>query len=243
MYEPVERSNRNWRAVVIDTPQVLWVEAPPLGSVHARRPPQSSTRRQPVGGALKRGFDILLSGTAILFLSPLLVVVALAVVLQSPGPALFLQRRGGFRGRTFLVYKFRTMTVADDGDDIDQARRGDSRVTWLGAFLRKASLDELPQLFNVLRGDMSIVGPRPHAVAHDIKFASWEPQYRRRACARPGITGLAQVNGSRGLVTTPDELRERVRHDLEYAARWSFWLDIWIMMRTGLLLFHDPKAH
>jgi lipopolysaccharide/colanic/teichoic acid biosynthesis glycosyltransferase len=196
-----------------------------------------------VGGAVKRTWDILLSGTAILLLSPLLAVIALAVVLQSRGPAFFLQRRGGYRGRPFLVYKFRTMTVADDGDEIDQAKRGDSRVTWLGAILRKASLDELPQLFNVFRGDMSIVGPRPHAIAHDRKFAAWAPEYRHRGVARPGITGLAQVNGSRGLVNTPEELKERVRLDLAYTARWSLWLDVLIIVRTVLVIFRDPKAH
>ncbi len=241
-----ERARKNyggWRAVVVDTPPVHWIEAPPLRSVHARRMPQTGTKRRPVGGLVKRAFDVVLSGAAILLLSPLLATVALAVVLQSRGPALFLQRRGGFRGRTFLVYKFRTMTVSDDGDEIDQAQRGDSRVTWLGAILRKSSLDELPQLFNVFRGDMSIVGPRPHAIAHDVKFASWAAEYRRRNVARPGITGLAQVNGSRGVVNTPEDLKERVRHDLDYAARWSLWLDIWIIMRTALLVFRDPKAH
>ncbi len=244
-YEPVLKNSKGWRAVVIDTPSALWVEVPPLRAVHARRTAdqKSDERRQPVGGMVKRAFDILLSGLAILMLAPLLATIALAIVLQSRGPALFLQRRGGYRGRVFLVYKFRTMTVTDDGDTIDQAKRGDSRVTWLGAILRKASLDELPQLFNVFLGDMSIVGPRPHALAHDKKFLAWVPEYRRRTVARPGITGLAQVSGSRGLVNTKEDLAERVRHDIDYTTRWSLWLDIWIIARTALLVVHDPKAH
>jgi lipopolysaccharide/colanic/teichoic acid biosynthesis glycosyltransferase len=194
---------------------------------------QSISRRPPVGGVGKRIFDIVFSALAILFLAPLLIVVAIAVRLDSPGPALFRQARGGFRGKPFQIYKFRTMRVAEDGMHVRQFVEGDWRVTRIGQLLRRSNLDELPQFINVLKGDMSLVGPRPHAVVHDQHFSASDRRYRGRHDARPGITGLAQVSGSRGPVTSDDLLRARVTYDLRYLYAWSFWLDMMIITRTA----------
>jgi putative colanic acid biosynthesis UDP-glucose lipid carrier transferase len=204
--------------------------------------PKTRVARGPVGGLTKRLFDILASGAALILLGPLLLAVALLVRLTSPGPALFQQRRGGYRGETFLVFKFRTMTTMDDGRNVAQATRTDNRVTPLGGFLRKTSLDELPQLLNVFIGDMSIVGPRPHAVAHDKKFAEIDPDYRLRQRARPGITGLAQVSGCRGLVETDRDVHDRVYYDNDYIERWSLGLDLIVILRTALLILNDKQA-
>ncbi|MGE3143018.1 MAG: sugar transferase [Hyphomonadaceae bacterium] len=192
---------------------------------------------------MKRAFDIVVSAAALLALSPLLLIVTVAVLMDGRGPAFFLQRRGGFVGRPFLIYKFRTMTTMDDGKAISQAVRDDPRVTRLGALLRKLSIDELPQLYNVLKGDMSIVGPRPHAVAHDREFMAVAPRYRSRRRARPGITGLAQVSGSRGLTADAASVEARVALDLRYIETWSPLLDVWIIVRTALLMFYDKRAH
>lgn len=199
--------------------------------------------RRPVGGAIKRGFDIAVSLVGLLLLSPLLTIVAIAIALESRGPVFFLQRRGGLFGRTFLIYKFRTMSVVDDGKTIEQAQRDDPRLTRLGATLRALSIDELPQLFNVFRGEMSLVGPRPHATAHDKKFLEIDPLYRHRWRARPGITGIAQVSGSRGLTADAASVKRRVELDLKYVRKWSIWLDVWILIRTVFLVVHDPRAH
>lgn len=158
--------------------------------------------------------------------------IAAAIRLESGGPALFRQARGGILGRPFTVLKFRTMTTADNGDQIVQASRGDRRITGLGAVLRRLSLDELPQLINVLRGEMSIVGPRPHALAHDRHYQSLIPDYRRRFAVKPGITGLAQVRGYRGETSTVGDMADRVACDLEYVARWTLMLDLQIIVRT-----------
>jgi putative colanic acid biosynthesis UDP-glucose lipid carrier transferase len=214
---------------------------PPLRRLYAERPRRARVAI-PVGGVTKRLFDILVSGAALIVLAPFLAAVAILVRATSPGPALFLQRRGGLKGRTFQVCKFRTMTTMDDGRQVAQATRQDARVTPIGAFLRKSSIDELPQLLNVFKGEMSVVGPRPHAIAHDKKFASIDPNYRLRHRARPGITGLAQVSGCRGLVETDEQLQERVRYDNAYIERWSLWLDLVIIVRTALLVLNDDKA-
>src|SRR5690606_35550656 len=161
---------------------------------------------------------------------------------DSPGPVSFLQRRGGFRGRPFLVVKFRTMTAADDGAVIAPAGRGDVRLTRVGKFLRRTSIDELPQSFNVLRGERPLAGPRPHAVVHDRHFRGIDPRYGRRFKARPGITGLAQVNGCRGETRNADSVRRRVDFDLRYIQRWSIALDIFIILRTLILIVRDPNA-
>src|SRR4051794_27512691 len=165
---------------------------------------------------LKRTIDILGSGFGLLFLSPFLIGIALMIRLESPGPALFCQRRTGYRGREFKIYKFRSMRVAEDGDVIKQASRGDDRITALGAFLRQSSIDELPQLINVLKGDMSLVGPRPHALAHDRYFGAAISEYEARFLVRPGITGLAQVQGHRGATPDVESMAKRVNKDLEY---------------------------
>jgi putative colanic acid biosynthesis UDP-glucose lipid carrier transferase len=198
--------------------------------------------RPALGGAVKRAFDIIVASAALLFLAPALILIAVAVRLESAGPALFTQRRGGFRGRPFAIYKFRTMTVCDDGHTIAQAAPGDARITKFGAFLRRTSLDELPQFINVLRGDMSIVGPRPHALAHDRAFETLEPRYRQRSAARPGITGLAQISGARGPTKTPACIERRVSLDLDYISRWSVWLDVKIVALTVVRVFTDDTA-
>jgi len=189
-----------------------------------------------VGGALKRCLDLVAASAALIVLSPFLLLVALAIVLESPGPALFLQRRGGVFGRPFLIYKFRTMTTADDGQFVSQAVDNDPRVTRLGAILRELCIDELPQLINVVRGEMSLVGPRPHAVAHDAAFSRIDGRYPRRTRARPGLTGLAQVSGCRGLTADAASVRARTGYDVAYVENWSIWLDLRIIFRTALLL-------
>ncbi|MEJ0061045.1 MAG: sugar transferase [Terricaulis sp.] len=209
---------------------------PPIHAIHpaAARHPKKPAR--PVGGAVKRITDVAIAGAALVFLAPVMLGVAIAVRLETSGPVLFRQRRGGYRGQTFLILKFRTMTVLDDGHSVAQAEDADPRVTRLGALLRKTSLDELPQLINVLKGDMSLVGPRPHAVAHDAEFGVVAPNYLKRRRARPGITGLAQISGSRGKITSTECIHERVRYDLTYMSTWSLWNDFQILFRTALLL-------
>lgn len=205
--------------------------------LHDKYPRRARRRRlKPVGGSAKRIFDIVGAGAALLMLSPLLLLVSAAIVLESPGSALFLQRRGGVFGRPFLIYKFRTMRTADDGRVVSQARRHDPRVTRLGAVLRELCIDELPQLINVLRGEMSLVGPRPHAVAHDEEFSRIDSRYPRRQRARPGITGLAQVSGCRGLTADAASVRARTGYDIAYVERWSLWLDLKILFKTVLLV-------
>lgn len=181
---------------------------------------------------LKRLFDIC-AATAILIVSaPLLLAVYAAIRLDSKGPALFVQRRYGFNQRAFRIYKFRTMTTTDDGAVVMQAQKNDPRITRVGAFLRRYNLDELPQLLNVLSGSMSLVGPRPHALAHDEDFQQRISLYARRHNVKPGITGWAQVHGFRGLTDTDEKMARRVDHDLWYIDNWSFWLDMLILLRT-----------
>ncbi|MEZ5845060.1 MAG: undecaprenyl-phosphate glucose phosphotransferase [Hyphomicrobiaceae bacterium] len=187
----------------------------------------------------KRAFDLVFAGMAVVLLAPLMLLIAIVVKLDSRGPVLFRQRRLGYNQREFKILKFRTMSTLDDGDTIEQARRNDPRVTRVGAFLRRWNLDELPQLFNVLAGDMSIVGPRPHAVAHDRQFEKRVLAYPRRANVMPGITGWAQVNGFRGETDTDDKLRSRVEHDLYYIDNWSLGLDVYIVLLTVL----SPKSY
>lgn len=191
----------------------------------------------------KRAFDFTVALLAIIVFLPLLLTVALLVRLETPGPALFRQRRTGLNGEVFRVFKFRTMTVAEDGAAVRQATRGDARVTALGAVLRKLSLDELPQLFNVLRGEMSLIGPRPHAVAHDEAWGKVVPGYDRRFRARPGLTGYAAVCGFRGEVRELQAIIDRVESDNEYIDTWSFALDMKIIWRTLPLIFADANAY
>jgi polysaccharide biosynthesis protein PslA len=199
----------------------------PIASLRLSRRPLSAA-----DALLKRGFDLLLASAALLCLAPLLAVVAVVIKLDSSGPVFFLQRRYGFNQEPFRIFKFRTMTTADDGAVIVQAKAVDPRVTRVGRWLRRWNIDELPQLLNVLRGEMSLVGPRPHALAHDQAWARKISLYARRHNVKPGITGWAQVNGHRGEIGTDEALRRRVEHDLYYIDNWSIWLDIQIILRT-----------
>jgi putative colanic acid biosysnthesis UDP-glucose lipid carrier transferase len=180
----------------------------------------------------KRVMDVALAIALLILLAPFMLCIALAVRLESPGPALFRQTRLGLCGRPFKILKFRTMRVMEDGPVIRQATPDDARTTRLGRILRKTSLDEIPQLFNVLLGDMSIVGPRPHAVAHDRYYATEIPEYVKRMTVKPGITGWAQVNGARGETPTIDHMRKRVTLDIRYVEQWSVSLDLVILVKT-----------
>ncbi|RYG97547.1 MAG: exopolysaccharide biosynthesis polyprenyl glycosylphosphotransferase [Alphaproteobacteria bacterium] len=188
---------------------------------------------------MKRLLDFVGACFAIMLLTPLMIVVAGAIAVDSRGPILFRQNRTGLHGRPFRIFKFRTMTVMEDGATIQQATQKDARVTRVGAFLRRSSIDELPQLFNVVRGDMSLVGPRPHALAHDQHFGALIPDYLERFRARPGITGLAQVRGLRGEIRSLEQMEERVEKDNDYIENWSIWRDVAILVATVVLVpFH-----
>lgn len=182
--------------------------------------------------ATKRIMDVVVAGCALIFFSPIMLMTALAIKLDGPGPVFFRQRRKGFNGQEFVMYKFRTMTVQEDGTNVVQATRDDPRVTNIGRHLRAASIDELPQLFNVLRGEMSVIGPRPHAIAHDTYFENILSDYAFRHHVKPGITGWAQCNGARGATPTVDAIARRVRLDLWYINNWSIFLDVRILMKT-----------
>jgi len=196
-------------------------------AVEVRPAPLNTIQR-----ALKRALDVSLAGALLIVLSPFLGLIALLVKCDSRGPVFFRQFRTGYRGQLFRIFKFRTMTVLEDGPVVVQARRNDSRVTHIGGVLRRTSLDELPQLLNVLAGHMSLVGPRPHAVAHDKSYALQIPDYALRQHVLPGITGWAQVNGLRGETSTIDAMHRRVEHDVWYARNCSLFLDVEIMART-----------
>lgn len=192
---------------------------------------------------IKRIEDLLLGSIILTLISPILLAIAAAVKLTSKGPVLFKQTRYGLKGEKILVWKFRSMTVCEDGDTVTQATRGDSRYTKIGEFLRKTSLDELPQFFNVLQGTMSIVGPRPHAVAHNEQYRTLIPGYMLRHMIKPGITGWAQINGWRGETNTIYKMRKRVEFDLEYMREWSLWLDLKIIFFTIFRAFTDKNAY
>ena len=191
--------------------------------------------RPPLGDAsvlLKRSVDVVLSGIAVVLLSPLLVFAALLIKLDSRGPVFYRQARRGFNGETFMIWKFRTMTVAEDGHNMRQAQKNDARFTRLGKMLRTSSIDELPQLFNVLRGNMSLVGPRPHAISHDEELRYQVGAYASRQRIKPGITGWAQVNGFRGETRTRAQIEGRIDHDIYYIENWSIFLDLAILFLT-----------
>jgi putative colanic acid biosynthesis UDP-glucose lipid carrier transferase len=192
---------------------------------------------------LKRIEDLLLGIFLLVLVSPLMLGIALAIKLTSRGPILFKQTRHGFRGEKFQVLKFRTMSVCENGCNIRQATRNDYRITRFGAFLRKTSLDELPQFLNVLQGHMSIVGPRPHAVAHNEEYRQLIPGYMRRHLMKPGITGWAQVNGWRGETDTLFKMEKRVELDMEYIRSWSLTLDLRIILVTAFKTLHDKNAY
>jgi putative colanic acid biosynthesis UDP-glucose lipid carrier transferase len=184
------------------------------------------------GAIVKRIEDMALSAAALLALALPMAFIGAGVKATSKGPVLFAQKRYGLDGESFRIWKFRTMTVAEDGHDVAQATKNDPRVTPFGAFLRRTSLDELPQFFNVLLGDMSLVGPRPHAVAHNEKYKRLIPKYMLRHAIKPGITGWAQVNGWRGETDTLEKMIRRVEHDVHYVRHWTFWLDLKILFLT-----------
>lgn len=212
---------------VVDIPVVAVCETPFVG----------------LNGVLKRVSDIVISIVALIVFSPVLLFVALLVKLGSPGPAIFSQRRYGLDGEEITVYKFRSMRVAEDGGEIKQAQRNDTRTTRLGAFLRRSSLDELPQLINVLQGRMSLVGPRPHAVAHNELYRKLIKGYMVRHKVRPGITGWAQVNGLRGETDTVEKMAARIRYDLDYLRNWSLRLDLHILVKTVTTIINDKQAY
>lgn len=194
-------------------------------------------------GILKRASDIILSVIILMLVSPIMILIAIMVKLGSPGPAIFKQRRYGLDGEQILVYKFRSMAVVEDGGTIHQAKKNDQRITRIGSFLRRTSLDELPQFFNVLQGRMSIVGPRPHAVAHNEMYRTLIKGYMVRHKVRPGITGWAQVNGYRGETDTLDKMQARIDYDLDYLRNWSLQLDLFIVLKTVRLVFKDGAAY
>jgi len=194
-------------------------------------------------GFIKRLSDLIFATLILVLVSPLLVAIAVGVKLSSPGPVLFKQRRYGLDGRKIVVYKFRSMTVAEDGDLVRQATRNDSRITRFGAFLRSTSLDELPQFINVVQGRMSIVGPRPHAVAHNEMYRKLIRGYMIRHKVRPGITGLAQVMGFRGETDTVDKMKARIEFDLQYLRNWSVLLDLQIILKTVVVVLGKQNAY
>ncbi|MGY3361195.1 putative colanic acid biosynthesis UDP-glucose lipid carrier transferase [Bradyrhizobium sp. GM0.4] len=204
-------------------------------AVEIQRPPLSVFER-----FQKRCLDVEVALLALVILAPLLLTVAVLIKLGSPGAAIFRQSRRGFNGKPFEIWKFRTMTVCEDGQTITQATKRDARVTKIGRFLRMTSIDELPQLWNVLRGDMSLVGPRPHALAHDNYYDELISKYVYRHHMKPGLTGWAQVNGFRGETPTIDLMEKRVEYDVWYVSNWSIWLDLKIMARTAsTVLFQE----
>ena len=205
-----------------------------ISSLHLVRPPLTTTEVM-----IKRAFDAIVGCTLLIALTPAFAAVALAIKLDSPGPVFFLQRRYGFNQETFRIVKFRSMSVAEDGVGVVQASRDDPRVTRVGRFLRRYSIDELPQLLNVVRGDMSLVGPRPHALVHNRQFECSIAAYARRHNVKPGITGWAQINGLRGEIASDEMMGRRVDHDLYYIDNWTFGLDLRILGMTIL----SPRAY
>ncbi len=196
-----------------------------------------------VDNIVKNVSDFVFAAFALVLLSPLILCIALAVKLTSPGPAIFKQRRYGLNGEEIIVYKFRSMTVTDDGQKIDQAQKNDPRITKIGGFLRRTSLDELPQFINVLQGRMSVVGPRPHAVAHNELYRKLIKGYMLRHKVKPGITGWAQVNGLRGETEVLEKMQSRIEYDLDYLQNWSIWFDTWIIVRTIWVVMRRDNAY
>jgi putative colanic acid biosysnthesis UDP-glucose lipid carrier transferase len=192
---------------------------------------------------IKRVSDVVIGTIILILIAPVLLAIAIGVKLSSPGPVIFKQRRNGLDGSEIVVYKFRSMTAQDNGPVVRQATKGDPRITRFGAFIRRTSLDELPQFINVLQGRMSIVGPRPHAVAHNEEYRQLIKAYMVRHKVKPGITGWAQVNGQRGETDTIEKMRARVEYDLEYLRNWSLGLDLQIIARTIRLVFFDRHAY
>ncbi len=209
-----------------------------MAGFEVQRPPLSVVERQ-----LKRWLDIVVAAIALVGLTPLFLLISAAIFVESGGPVVFRQSRKGFGERSFTIYKFRTMKVCENGDTIAQATRNDARVTRVGAILRRTSLDELPQIVNVLKGNMSIVGPRPHAIAHDNHYDTLISTYAYRHHVKPGLTGWAQVHGLRGETRELPAMEDRIRHDIWYINNWSLWLDLQIMVRTAATLPLQRQAY
>jgi Undecaprenyl-phosphate glucose phosphotransferase len=203
-------------------------------------------QRAPLSGAerfVKRAMDILAAGLGLILFLPVMALTAIAMKLDGPGPIIFKQARKGFNGRQFVMFKFRSMSVQENGPVVVQAARDDPRVTAIGRLLRSASIDELPQLLNVLKGDMSLIGPRPHALAHDNYFENILSDYAFRHHVKPGITGWAQCNGARGATPSVEHISERVKLDLWYINNWSLWLDIQILIKTFFEVVRKRNAY
>ncbi len=218
-----------------------FVDVVPIGANNAVR-----FLRKPMSDSaviLKRLLDIVGAAMGLVLLSPLLVFVAISIVLDSGGPFLYRQDRRGFNGETFSIWKFRTMSVMESGFSMQQATAGDARVTRVGRLLRATSIDELPQLVNVLLGHMSLVGPRPHAISHDEELGRRMANYAHRQRIKPGITGWAQVNGYRGDTSTPEKVEGRVLHDIYYIDHWSIFFDLWILVLTVFSPAARKNAH
>jgi len=196
-----------------------------------------------VDSVVKNISDFILAFLILILLLPLMLLIALSVKLTSKGPAVFKQRRYGLNGEEIIVYKFRSMTVSEDGHNIVQAKKNDQRLTRVGAFLRRTSLDELPQFINVLQGRMSIVGPRPHAVAHNELYRKLIKGYMLRHKVKPGITGWAQVHGLRGETEDLEKMQARIEYDLYYMQNWSVWLDLWIILKTVIVVLRRDNAY
>jgi Undecaprenyl-phosphate glucose phosphotransferase len=221
--------------------QVLDKRGVQLGNVWTKelqRPPLSIEEQ-----AIKRSLDLILALAATIILLPLLAIVAIIIKLDSEGPILFTQARNGFTNRAFRIVKFRTLNTLEDGTNIKQVTRNDSRVTRVGRLLRQTSIDELPQLWNIIRGDMSIVGPRPHATAHNSQYGKLIANYAFRHHVKPGLTGWAQINGFRGETCTVELMKRRVELDLWYIDNWSLWLDVKIIARTFVSILFQPAAY
>ncbi len=219
LYAPASR-NRSLKFIDV-------VAIGPNNTLRFMRPPMTGT-----SVLIKRTFDVVLSLVGLLFLAPFLLVVALAIVLESRGPVIYRQARRGFNGDTFMIWKFRSMSVTESGYQMQQVQKNDTRITRVGAVLRATSIDELPQLVNVLTGQMSLVGPRPHAISHDEELSRQLAIYAHRQRIKPGITGWAQVHGFRGETRSRDQIEGRVEHDIYYIDHWSIFLDLWTLVLT-----------
>jgi Undecaprenyl-phosphate glucose phosphotransferase len=217
---------------------LTWSARKPALAIELQRAPLSEVQR-----LAKRITDIVAASFALLFFLPVMAIAAVAIKVDSPGPVIFRQTRKGFNGKQFHILKFRTMTVQENGPEIVQATRDDSRVTTIGRLLRSSSIDELPQLWNVLKGDMSLIGPRPHALAHDSYFETLLSDYAFRHHVKPGITGWAQCNGVRGAMPTIEHTAERVKFDLWYINNWSLWLDVLILIKTIFEVLRRRNAY
>lgn len=207
-------------------------------AIEIQRAPLSAAER-----FVKRVMDVVVAAAAMMFFLPVMLLTAIAIKLDGPGPVIFRQNRKGFNGHEFVMFKFRTMTVQENGQTVAQATREDPRVTSIGRLLRSASIDELPQLLNVLKGDMSLIGPRPHALAHDSYFEKILGDYAFRHHVKPGITGWAQCNGARGATPSVEHISERVKLDLWYINNWSLWLDIQILIKTAFEVLRKRNAY